>query len=106
MTVFGAILCYFCTGVTVPGPPAQVVVAGCTVIWKPPQTPNGNLLGYIIRVYPEGCVGQAQSVNKTADESYHALTCANLPAGGNLQVQVASTNMVVLIHTSQLVLAF
>ena len=89
--------------VTVPGPPAQVVVVGCTVIWKPPQTPNGNLLGYIIRIYPEGSVGQAQSVNKNADDFYHALTDFNLPAGGNLRVQVTRTSMVVMIHTSQLV---
>ena len=90
--------------VTVPGPPTCVVV-GCIVICQPPQTPNGNLLGYDIRVYPEGSEGQAQIVNKTADEFYHVLTDVNLPAKGNLRVQVTRTNMVVMIHNyaSQLV---
>ena len=90
--------------VTVPGPPARVVVVGCnTVIWQPPQTPNGNLSGYIIRVYPNGSEGQAHVVNKSADDFYHTFACADLPAGDNLLVQVTRTNMVVMMHTSQLV---
>ena len=50
-----------------------------------------------------GSMEQAQSVNKNADEFYHALTSGNLPAGNDLRVQVTRTNMVVMIHTSQLV---
>ena len=74
--------------VTVPGPPSCVVVVGCTIIWQPPEMPNGVLLGYTIRVYPVGSVGQARTVNKGANDFYHRLTSANLPAGDNLQVQV------------------
>ena len=73
------------------GPPSHVVVVGCTVIWKPPEIPNGVLLGYTIRVYPVGSVGQSQTVNKSADDFYHAFT--NIPAGDNLQVQVTRVIM-------------
>ena len=70
-----------------------MAVVHCTVIWKPPETPNGVLLGYTIRVYPVGSVGQARTVNKSADDFYHAFTSANIPSGDNLQVQVTRVIM-------------
>ena len=61
------------------------------VIWQPPQSPNGNLLGYIIRVYSTGNIEQAQTINVGVNPLYRKLTTDNLPAGNNLQVQVISS---------------
>ena len=79
---------------TVPGPPARVNVVGCTVIWQPPQTPNGNLVGYTIRVYPDGNVEQAQIINVGTTDMYHQLSASGLPAGDNLLVQVGTMKLV------------
>ena len=73
---------------TVPGPPASVAVLDRTVIWQSPQSPNGNLLGYIIRVYSAGNIGQAQTINVGVNPLYYQLMTEHLPAGNNLQVQV------------------
>ena len=78
---------------TVPGPPSSVAVVDRVVIWQPPQSPNGNLLGYIIRVYSAGNIGQAQTINVGVDPLYRRLTTDNLPAGNNLQVQVTGSEM-------------
>ena len=62
------------------------------IIWQSPQSPNGNLLGYIIRVYSTGNIEQAQTINVGVNPLYRKLTTGNLPAGNNLlQVQVISS---------------
>ena len=71
-----------------PGPPAQVNVINGIVIWQPPQTPNGKLLGYTIRVYSACNVEQAQTIDVGTSNLYHELPTSDLPAGDNLQVQV------------------
>ena len=73
---------------TVPGPPASVAVLDRTVIWQPPQSPNGKLTGYIIRVYSAGNIGQARTINVGVNPLYYQLMTDNLPAGNNLLVQV------------------
>ena len=70
-------------------------VVGCTVIWQPPQTPNGNLVGYTIRVYPDGNVEQAKIIIvNTTDDMYHQLSASSLPDGDNLLVQVGTMKLV------------
>ena len=59
------------------------------VIWQAPQSPNGILTGYIIRVYSDGNIGQAQIINVDVNLFYRQLTTSNLPDGNNLQVQVS-----------------
>ena len=70
---------------TVPGPPASVAVVDHVVIWQAPQSPNGNLTGYSIRVYSDT---NMRSINVGANTLYYKLTIGNLPTGDNLRVQV------------------
>ena len=78
--------------IIVPGPLADVAVLGrndtIVIVWRPPQNPNGELLGYSIRFYELGMVDQANNVDKEASEYYHVLTDADVPSGSNIQVQV------------------
>ena len=74
---------------TVPGPPASVAVVDRVLIWLPPQSPNGNLTGYNIRVYSDGNVGLGQTNNVDANTFYYKLTTSNLPTGNSLKVQVS-----------------
>ena len=74
---------------TVPGPPASVAVIDRVVTWQAPQSPNGILTGYIIRVYSDGNIEQAQIINVGVNPWYYQLTTSNLPDGNNLQVQVS-----------------
>ena len=75
---------------SVPCPPASVAVVDRAVIWQPPKCPNGNLLGYDIRVYSASNIGQAQIINNVDVNSMHH-KLFSIPDGNDLRVQVIIT---------------
>ena len=73
----------------VSGPPASVAVVNQVAIWEPPQSPNGDLTGYTIRVYRDGNVGQAQIINVGVKPLHYQVTSSDIPDGaGDILVQV------------------
>ena len=67
-----------------------MAVVDRAVIWQPPKCPNGNLLGYHIRVYSAGNIGQAQIINNVDVNSMHH-KLFSIPDGNDLRVQVIIT---------------